>query len=79
MAEYHVGCGAFGIYAGTLDSKNKHLWRNKSEVTNEAICAVAQYLMQNEKSFYFDVDGVKYVMSVLRDDTDVLDEGADNG
>ena len=23
MAEYHVGCGAFGIYAGTLEPKNK--------------------------------------------------------
>lgn len=23
MAEYHVGCGAFAIYAGTLNSKNK--------------------------------------------------------
>lgn len=32
MAEYHVGCGAFGIYAGTLNSKNKNLWQNKSEV-----------------------------------------------
>ena len=23
MAEYYVGCGAFGIYAGTLNSRNK--------------------------------------------------------
>ena len=22
MAEYHVGCGAFGIYAGTLNHKS---------------------------------------------------------
>lgn len=29
MAEYHVGCGAFAIYAGTLNSKNKSLWQNK--------------------------------------------------
>lgn len=28
MAEYHVGAGAFGIYAGTLN-KNKTLWQNK--------------------------------------------------
>ena len=28
MAEYHVGCGAFGIYAGTLNKK-KDRWQNK--------------------------------------------------
>lgn len=45
MAEYHVGCGAFGIYAGTLEPKNKNLWRNKSEVTDEAIEAVRNYMV----------------------------------
>ena len=45
MAEYHVGCGAFGIYAGTLNSKNKTMWQNKSEVTNEAIGAVRDYMV----------------------------------
>ncbi len=25
MAEYHVGCGALAIYAGTLNSRNKSL------------------------------------------------------
>lgn len=53
MAEYHVGCGAFGIYAGTL-MPNKELWRNKSEVTDEAINAVRDYMMgefvKNEKT-----------------------------
>lgn len=44
MAEYHVGCGAFGIYAGTL-MPNKTMWRNKTDVTDEAICAVRDYLM----------------------------------
>lgn len=46
MAEYHVGCGAFGIYAGTLNSRNKNMWRNKTECTDEAICAVRDYLVQ---------------------------------
>lgn len=46
MAEYHVGCGAFGIYAGTLNSKNKSLWQNKSEVTDEAVEAVRDYMVQ---------------------------------
>ena len=46
MAEYHVGCGAFAIYAGTLNSKNKSLWQNKTECTDEAICAVRDYMVQ---------------------------------
>ena len=36
MAEYHVGCGVFAIYAGTLN-KSKTLWQNKSECTDEAV------------------------------------------
>ena len=47
MAEYHVGCGAFAIYAGTLNSKNKHLWQNKTDCTDEAICAVRDYMVQD--------------------------------
>lgn len=46
MAEYHVGCGAFGIYAGKLN-KNKKLWQNKTECTDEAIEAVRDYMVQN--------------------------------
>ena len=46
MAEYHVGCGAFGIYAGTLN-KNKTMWQNKTEVTEEAIGAVMDYMVQD--------------------------------
>ena len=45
MAEYHVGCGAFSIYAGTLN-KNKTMWQNKSEVTDEAISAVRDYMVR---------------------------------
>lgn len=46
MAEYHIGCGAFAIYAGTLNGKNKNLWQNKTECTDEALCAVRDYLVQ---------------------------------
>ena len=46
MTEYHVGCGAFGIYAGTLNSRNKGLWKNKTECTDEALCAVRDYMVQ---------------------------------
>lgn len=52
MAEYHVGCGAFGIYAGTL-KPNGIEWRNKSDVTDEAISATAQYLLQHNESKLF--------------------------
>lgn len=45
MAEYHVGCGAFGIYAGTLNSRNKRMWQNKSEVTDEVLCAARDYMI----------------------------------
>lgn len=47
MAEYHIGCGAFGIYAGTLNSKNKNMWKDKTECTDEAICAVRDYMVDN--------------------------------
>lgn len=46
MPDYHVGCGAFGIYAGTLEPRNKNKWRNKSNVTEEAIGSVVQYIKQ---------------------------------
>ena len=45
MAEYHVGCGVFGIYAGTLNSRNKNMWQNKTECTDEAIEAVRDYMI----------------------------------
>lgn len=46
MAKYHVGCGAFGIYAGTLNSKNEALWKDKTECTEEALEAVRDYMVQ---------------------------------
>ena len=44
MAEYHVGCGLAGIYAGTL-KKSGIEWQNKTLVTDEAVDAVRDYLM----------------------------------
>ena len=46
MAEYHVGNGFAGIYAGTLD-KSGSMWRNKSDVTDEAIAAVFTWFTQH--------------------------------
>ena len=58
MAEYHVGCGIAGIYAGTL-KKSGDEWLNKSDVTNEAIGAVIQHMYfqvpEGEKSFAYAV------------------------
>ena len=50
MDAYHVGCGIAGIYAGTL-KKNGQEWHDKSEVTDEAIECVRDWLVskaQNE-------------------------------
>lgn len=46
MPDYHVGCGAFGIYAGRLN-KDKSMWIDgaRTEATDEAICAVRDYLL----------------------------------
>ena len=44
MAEYHVGCGIAGIYAGMVKA-NKEEWRSKSLVTDEAINAVRDFLL----------------------------------
>lgn len=44
MTEYHVGAGLFGgIYAGRLN-KNCNRWLNKTDCTDEALCAVRDYL-----------------------------------
>lgn len=43
MAEYHVSAGLFGIYAGRINKKSDK-WLEKSDVTDEALCAVRDYL-----------------------------------
>lgn len=47
MPEYHVGAGLFGIYCGTLNKPLKNgsvTWKNKTECTDEALCAVRDFL-----------------------------------
>lgn len=47
MAEYHVGAGLFGIYCGTLNKPLKNgsvTWKNKTDCTDEALCAVRDFL-----------------------------------
>ncbi len=63
MANYHVGCGITGIYAGTLN-KAGNMWVNKSDVTDEAIKAVAQYLLENKEALDFTYQGKQYRLAV---------------
>lgn len=63
MAKYHVGCGALGIYAGILNKKGD-MWINKSDVTDEAINAVAQFLLEHEEALKFDYQGKHYRLAV---------------
>jgi hypothetical protein len=65
MAEYHVGCGITGIFAGTLNKKGD-MWINKSDVTDEAIRAVAQYFIEHGEKMNFEYKGENYVLSVNR-------------
>lgn len=44
MSEYHVSCGMFSIYAGTV-KKNGTEWKDKTRVTDEAIEAVRDWLL----------------------------------
>ncbi len=70
MAEYHVGCGIAGIYAGTLN-KNGATWRNKTNVTIEALDAVAEYLYQNKKELRFSKGGKGYALRIVELEVDV--------
>ena len=63
MAQYHVGCGLAAIYAGTLHKKG-NMWLHKSDVTNEAFDAVAQYCLDHKKAMYFNYKGKRYRLAV---------------
>ena len=63
MAEYHVGCGITGIFAGTVN-KTYTMWVNKSDVTDEAISAVAQFLLEHEEAMEFNYLGKRYRLAV---------------
>lgn len=63
MANYHVGCGITGIFAGTLNKKGD-MWVNKSDVTDEATAAVAQFLLEHEASMKFNYQGKRYRLAV---------------
>ena len=63
MANYNVGCGLTGIYAGTLNKKG-NMWLHKSNVTDEAISAVAQFLLEHKETLEFNYQGNRYRLAV---------------
>ena len=63
MTDYHVGCEALGIYAGTLNS-SETMWRSKSDVTKEALCAVAEFMLQGDKKLIFESNGKVFELIV---------------
>ena len=66
MAKYHVCCGIAGIYAGTTNKTNT-MWVNKSDVTVEALGAVAQFLLEHEEAaMTFNYEGKRYMLAVIQ-------------
>lgn len=63
MAKYHVGCGITGIFAGTINKKGD-AWVNKSDVTEEAIKAVAQFLLEHSEAMEFNYQDKRYRLAV---------------
>ena len=75
MAEYHVGCGLAGIYAGTVNPKRPYEWKNKTCVTKEAEAAVAQHLLFHDKEYRFTYEGGNYVLKVEKEQDGSVQEG----
>ena len=65
MAEYHVGCGVAGIYAGRLN-KYKDMWVSKSLVTDEVLGCAFDYLYTNKKEFRAKINGIEYAMRIVK-------------
>lgn len=65
MANYHVSCGITGIFAGTINKTNT-MWVNKSDVTDEAINAVAQFLLEHKEVMVFNYQGKRYRLAVTQ-------------
>lgn len=64
--EYSVGCGLFGIYAGVL-KPNGEEWKDKTDVTSQALAAVAQYMADNGKGFMFTYNGKRMKLIVTEE------------
>lgn len=68
MPKYHVGCGLSAIYAGT--SSKPGVWKDKTPVTDEAILAVAQWLLKEKMSIVYSENGKHYRMEINEVPTD---------
>lgn len=63
--EYHVSAGVFGIYCGTLNNPRKDgtiTWKNKTECTDEALCAVRDFLKTEADSYNLSRHGYEWTL-----------------
>lgn len=65
MSNYKVGCSPLTseIYAGSVSKTG--LWGKKHNVTNTAVGAVAQHLLQKDEELRFEYQGKKYALKVV--------------
>lgn len=66
MKKFKIGCSPITstIYAGFVSDKTKMWIGTKHDVTDSALGAVAENLLQTDQSMYFDYKGKKYVLKV---------------
>lgn len=65
MAEFKVGCSPLTskIFAGKV-SKNGMWWDRKYDITDTAVGAVAQHLLQLNQKMQFTYNGEEYELKV---------------
>jgi len=65
MSEFKVGCSPLTseIYAGSVSKTG--LWGKKHNVTDTAVSAVAQHLLQKDEEMEFQYRGKKYALRVV--------------
>jgi len=65
MSNYKIGCSPLTseIYAGTVSKTG--LWGKKHNVTETAVGAVAQHLLQLNEELRFNYQGKKYALRVV--------------
>jgi hypothetical protein len=66
MSEFKIGCSPLTskIYAGNV-LKNGMWGAKKHNVTDTAVVAVAQHLLQKDEEMQFDYRGKKYALRVV--------------
>lgn len=65
--KYSIGCGLAGIYAGVL-KPNGEEWKEKTDVTKDALAAVAQHLIDFNTEFRFTYKGKNMVLKVVEEE-----------